>query len=203
MFSNFFSSFMLSTNFFFSITFSSFLVFIYVPFFFSIIFLKNKINTLSFSTMRNSPENKYVWSGVFCLVSKFVCFFHLSEWKCVSFFNYLLLSCHWVLEWLLSGACHCHGTTTPVIVLAVSKWLLSEVPAALPSLARPLHRLVKEGCRGPGRRPAECSSGWQGHSGSVVFFRHITPPSHYFSSETWLQLVEKLEIRCVRVCVCV
>ena len=42
----------LSPTLLFSITFSSFLAFIYVPF--SIIFLKRKINKLFFSTMRNS-----------------------------------------------------------------------------------------------------------------------------------------------------
>ena len=116
---------------------------------------------------------------------------------------------HWVPEWLIPGAYHRHGATAPEIVLAVSKLLLSEVLAALPSLARPLHRLVKEGCWGSGRRPAECSSGWQGHSGSVVSRKHThtsahihthKTPSHSFSGETWLQPPEKLEIRCVSLC---
>lgn len=51
---------------------------------------------------------------------------------------------------------------------AASKLLPSEEPAALPSLAQPLHRLVKDGRWGSGRRPAACSSGWQGHAGTVV-----------------------------------
>lgn len=45
----------------------------------------------------------------------------------------------------MSVVYHRRGVTALAIVLALSKLLLSEVLAALPSLAQPLHRLVKEG----------------------------------------------------------
>lgn len=111
---------------------------------------------------------------------------------------------YWALDWLISQAFYWHEMSALAIALAVSKLLLSEELAALPSLAWPLHRLVKDGCWGSGRRPAEYSSDWQGHSGSVVCFplhtQTHTPSCHYFSSETWLQPAEKLEIRCVCLC---
>lgn len=67
---------------------------------------------------------------------------------------------------------------------SASKLLPSEEPAALPSLAQPLHRLVKDGRWGSGRRPAECSSGWQGHAGTVVCLRHACE-TRLVSAERW------------------
>lgn len=58
MYINLFSSLMSPPLLPFSITLSSFLAFIYVPFF-SIIFLKRKINTLPSPAVRNSWESKY------------------------------------------------------------------------------------------------------------------------------------------------
>lgn len=127
-----------------------------------------------------------------CVCANALC---LIIWFCYVVTN------QWILEWLISGAYYHHGMTALAIVLATFKLLLSEVLAALPSLAQPLHRLVKEVCWGPGRSPAECSSGWQDHSASVICFR-LTLPSYYFSGETWLQHAEKLGIRCVFVCAC-
>lgn len=132
-----------------------------------------------------------------------------SYYMCVFLCTLFLIihSCHvtkrnyWVPDWLMAGAYYWHKTSALAIALAASKLLLSEELAALPSLARPLHRLVKDGCWGWGY-----SSGWQGHSGSVVGFRFRHTHTHtfrYFSGETWLQPTEKLEIRSVRVCVCV
>lgn len=171
----------------FSITLSSFLAFIYVPFF-TIIFLNRKINMLPFLALRNRWESKYlekVWSCIFFsptqMHTPFFFFAWFSYYMCVFLGTLFLIihSCHvtkrnyWVLDWLMAGAYYWHKTSALAIALAASKLLLSEELAALPSLARPLHRLVKDGCWGWGY-----SSGWQGHSGSVVGFRFRHTHTH-------------------------
>lgn len=107
---------------------------------------------------------------------------------------------HQDLVRLISGAYQRHKITSLAIVLAVSKLLLTEVRAALPSLARPLHRLVKKRCWDPGRRPAQCCSGWQGCSKSVACLCFIHNLSITSPLRPGCNLQEKLEIRFLYVC---
>lgn len=101
-------------------------------------------------------------------------------------FRFLILCCS--KGRLISGACCQH------VMTAASELLLSEEPAALASLAQPLHRLVKDRRRGSGRRPAKCSSGWQDHAAIAPTHR---PPS---ASNT---PVRPARIAGEKVCVCV
>lgn len=87
---------------------------------------------------------------------------------------------------LISGARYRRVTT------AASELLLSEEPAALPPLAQPLHRLVKDRHRGSGRRPR----GGVGRVTQELLSASSNTPTPS-ASDTPARPAERLETRCV------